>query len=73
MCVQTILASSGVFQIEQCSHCGGFSLHLGPVTLRMDLNAIRALREVLTQALSHTDEDAAREISMVASGDKHVN
>lgn len=73
MCVQTTLASAGAFQIERCSHCGGFSLHLGPMTLRMDLKAVRSLHSMLQQSLNHVDQDVDQDSSIVPNLDSLVN
>lgn len=55
-CANHELAKRGPFQIHRCSECDGFSLHLGPVTLRLDEQAIRNLAHMLQEGLLQLDQ-----------------
>lgn len=54
-CENKELARKGPFQIHRCGECDGFSLHLGPVTLRLDERAVRSLTEMLQDGLRALD------------------
>jgi hypothetical protein len=56
--LQTI-ACGGVAKVQHCAHCGAIAVHLGPVTLRFDLNALQSLHRTLGEALRVMCDDAA--------------
>lgn len=51
MCHSKPLASAGMFRLESCSQCENLSVHLGPVTVRLDPGALRTLHRLLSEAI----------------------
>jgi hypothetical protein len=49
-CKLETLARGPVAHVERCAHCGCLSMHLGPMTLRLDPVALRALSRTLSEA-----------------------
>jgi hypothetical protein len=49
-CHQETLAQNGVAHVQRCLDCGGISIHLGPVTVRLDDPSLEALWVVLGEA-----------------------
>ncbi|WP_437729173.1 hypothetical protein [Sorangium sp. So ce861] len=49
-CRQETLAHNDVAHVQRCSDCGGISIHLGPVTVRLDAASLEALWAVLGEA-----------------------
>ena len=56
-CENNELAKNGPFQLHRCRECDGFSLHLGPVTLRLDEQAVRSLGQMLQEGLARLDRN----------------
>lgn len=58
-CRLETLASSGMGRVDHCPHCGCISLHMGPLTVRMEASGVEALRQLLgaaaVQLLSPTE------------------
>gem|GEM_PF-2515107 len=52
MCKNNTLALSGPFRIEGCAECGNLSVHLGPITVRVDKKALKSLHRISGDALS---------------------
>jgi hypothetical protein len=50
-----LLASGSVAKVELCNGCHCASLHLGPVTLRLDANALRDVTATLVAAVRELD------------------
>jgi hypothetical protein len=49
-CHHVTLAKNGVAHIQRCTECGCVSVHLGPVTVRLDAEALEALGTVVGEA-----------------------
>lgn len=59
MCKQRVLASAGPFQIHACDECGGISVHLGPMTFRLDSGALRTLHQVTSDAVRRLSDESS--------------
>lgn len=57
-CKNKQLAQSGPFQIQHCADCGSFAVHLGPLSFRLDHEALRALGRVVAQSLELLEHPA---------------
>jgi hypothetical protein len=60
-CEQTVLARSSLGRVARCS-CGHIHVGVGPVTLRLERPALRALAELIAEAeaaLSAHEEERA--------------
>lgn len=58
-CNRHLLARNHVAQIEECSDCGCISVHVGPVSLRLDAASFEALTVALVDAAgAHRDNHA---------------
>ncbi len=55
MCQSKPLASAGSFRLDSCHHCDSLSVHLGPITVRLDPTALRALHRLLGEAIQQID------------------
>jgi hypothetical protein len=49
-CRHHTLARNGVAHVQRCAHCRCLSLHVGPVTVRLDEGSLEALRLALNEA-----------------------
>lgn len=49
-CHHVTLAKNGVAHVQQCTDCECVSIHLGPMTLRIDAMGLEALWAVLGEA-----------------------
>ncbi|WP_437591377.1 hypothetical protein [Sorangium sp. So ce1000] len=49
-CRHETLAHNGVAHVQRCLDCGGISIHLGPVSVRLDESNLEALWAVLGEA-----------------------
>lgn len=58
-CKNEPLAQSGPFQIQHCADCGSFAVHLGPLTFRLDHDALRALGRVVNLSLQRLEESVS--------------
>lgn len=56
MCDTKPLASAGAFRLESCGRCQALSVHLGPVTVRLDPAALRTLHQLLAEAVRRLPE-----------------
>ncbi len=63
-CYRTLLAARGNFRVERCS-CGSISLHAGPLTLRLETDALEQLAMALGEAAvnNRADEEDGVEYS----------
>lgn len=51
-CQSQTLARNSLAHVQRCSECGCVSVHVGPVTLRVDDSGLEALWAVLSEAAS---------------------
>lgn len=49
-CHAETLARNEVAHVQRCPDCGGLSVHVGPVTVRLDESMLRSLLGVLGEA-----------------------
>ncbi|ACY14147.1 hypothetical protein [Haliangium ochraceum] len=49
-CHHETLARNKVAHVQRCGHCGAVSIHLGPMTVRLDDSALDALAAVTAEA-----------------------
>ncbi len=49
-CNRHLLAHNHVARVEACSDCGCISVHVGPITLRLDASSYEALTVALVEA-----------------------
>tara|TARA_B100000700_G_C14409009_1_gene562756 strand:- start:58 stop:360 length:303 start_codon:yes stop_codon:yes gene_type:complete len=65
-CYRTLLAARGNFRVERCS-CGAISLHAGPLTLRLESDALEQLAMTLGEAAvnNRADEEEKAECTML--------
>lgn len=61
-CPYEVLAVNGLAEVQRC-RCGCLSVHMGPVTLRLDAVGLEALWSVVGEALMviHAEEGARGE------------
>ncbi len=52
MCHPKTLASHGHLAVQSCDQCETISLSFGPMTLRLDRQALEALQLVINQAIT---------------------
>lgn len=67
MCENRYLALSGPFRIEGCGCCHNLSIHLGPVTVRLDQKALRSLHVMTGEALQKLSQSLAQGVPPRAS------
>ncbi|MFM2415441.1 MAG: hypothetical protein RL385_164 [Pseudomonadota bacterium] len=73
-CHLRTIARGGTAKVQHCAHCGALSVHLGPVTLRFDVNAMQSLHRTLGDALrvvcdeSSTSQPIAPSVRVGARG-----
>ena len=72
MCENRYLALSGPFRIEGCTCCGKLSIHLGPVTVRVDQKALESLHNLAGAALQRLASGQGETTMPVGPG-SHVN
>jgi hypothetical protein len=51
MCNCKIIARRGAFQVDGCPRCDTLNVHMGPITVRLDEDAVVSLQRVLSEAL----------------------
>ncbi|WP_224248763.1 hypothetical protein [Hyalangium gracile] len=56
-CQQHTLAHGPVAQVQSCGDCGSISIHLGPMSMRLDAEALRSLWMTLGEAVEQLDRD----------------
>ncbi|WP_437298221.1 hypothetical protein [Sorangium sp. So ce426] len=49
-CRHETLAHNGVAHVQRCLDCGSISIHLGPISVRLDDSSLEALWAVLGEA-----------------------
>ena len=54
-CKNRILAIAGPFSIELCERCRNAAIHLGPITVRVDLSALETIHTMLGDALDELE------------------
>ncbi|MBL8915271.1 MAG: hypothetical protein JNM17_31495 [Archangium sp.] len=52
-CHPETIATSALAQVQRCAHCGCISVHLGPVTVRVDEAGLKALTALFDEANRH--------------------
>ncbi|MEZ4255420.1 MAG: hypothetical protein R3A78_06840 [Polyangiales bacterium] len=57
-CQPRTLSRQGFVHIQRCEDCGGVSVHVGAVTLRLEVEAIYVLWRALEEALEHLDSES---------------
>lgn len=62
-CRHRVLAQNGAGQLSRCTGCGAISLHVGPVTLRVDAATAEALWALLGEGLHEVHEDEMGAVS----------
>jgi hypothetical protein len=67
-CTGRTIAQSPVATVDRCTHCGSLSLHVGPVTLRLEEHAFRRLVSTLAEAVRRLEEDDASTPTATAPG-----
>ena len=55
-CRHRMLAQNAAGQLSRCAACGAISLHVGPVTLRVDAATAEALWALLGEGLHEVHE-----------------
>jgi hypothetical protein len=50
ICSQETLAQNSVAHVQRCADCGCISIHMGPVTVRLDDGSLEALWAALGEA-----------------------
>lgn len=48
-CNRHLLAHNHVARVEECSDCGCISIHVGPISLRLDASSFEALTVALVE------------------------
>lgn len=71
-CGKTVLARGPCAEVTRCT-CGHIHLALGPVTIRVEEEVLRAIGMTLAEALQQLDEpedprDAPSEVALAAGG-----
>jgi hypothetical protein len=56
MCNCKIIARRGAFQVDGCPRCDTLNVHMGPITVRLDEDAVVSLQRVLADALQSMQE-----------------
>ncbi len=67
MCNCKIIARRGAFQVDGCPRCDTLNVHMGPLTVRLDEEAVVSLQRVLTDALKSLSGKAEQVIPVVHS------
>lgn len=49
-CHPETIATNALAQVQRCAHCGCISVHLGPVTVRVDEAGLKALASLFDEA-----------------------
>lgn len=62
------IARGPVVCVEECTHCGSLSLHIGPVSLRLEPHAFRLLTATLEEAAKRLDARNASTPTATAPG-----
>ncbi|WP_224369179.1 hypothetical protein [Hyalangium versicolor] len=57
ICHQHTLSRGDVAHVQCCAHCASISIHIGPVSVRMDEQALRSLWLTLGDAVEKLDRD----------------
>ncbi|WP_437280228.1 hypothetical protein WME90_06630 [Sorangium sp. So ce375] len=65
-CRHETLAHNGVAHVQRCLDCGGISVHLGPVSIRLDESSLEALWAVLGEAAMELHARKASDLTYVA-------
>ncbi len=60
-CHQVTLAKNGVAHVQRCTECDCVSIHLGPVTVRVDPHGLEALWSVLGEAAAELHAECIAE------------
>ena len=62
VCRHETLASNGVAQVQRCMDCGCVSIHVGPLTFRLDAASLEGLWAALGDAATalHAQRTATR-------------
>ncbi|MBL9037437.1 MAG: hypothetical protein JNG84_02875 [Archangium sp.] len=63
VCHLETLANNGVAHVQRCTDCGGVTIHIGPVSLRLDTAGLEALSSVLDTAVRRHQLPAATSFS----------
>lgn len=50
MCEVRVVAGNGSLRIERCEECRGYTLHLGPTSIRLDEATFRVLSGLFQKA-----------------------
>ncbi|MFZ5441304.1 MAG: hypothetical protein ACOZQL_14950 [Myxococcota bacterium] len=58
-CHYETLARSELAHVQRCSECGGLTVHLGPVSVRLDERTLRSLLGVLGEAAAQLETPQA--------------
>jgi hypothetical protein len=67
-CRPLTLARNGVAHVQRCAHCRCISLHVGPVTVRLDEGSLEALRLALEDASAALSREASFELTTNSRG-----
>lgn len=66
-CSLETLARHGAAHIQRCRDCGGVSLHVGPVSVRVDDAALLNLWVAVTEAVGRLQDEGHEEAIAQAS------
>lgn len=56
-CQQHTLSRGEVAHVQRCEHCGSVSIHMGPMSVRLDDRALRSLWITLGDAVETLDRE----------------
>lgn len=64
-CHPETIATNGLAQVQRCAHCGCISVHLGPVTVRVDEAGLKSLAALFDEAQHHLAEPRAAQARLL--------
>lgn len=67
-CQQHTLAQGPVAQVQSCGDCGSVSIHLGPVSVRLDAEALRSVWITLGEAVEHLERERSTPFTGALAG-----
>ncbi|MCH2109808.1 MAG: hypothetical protein MK135_10785 [Polyangiaceae bacterium] len=57
MCTPKTIAEVGGFRVERCSSCKLYSISIGPITIRLDDEAVSTLHGILGDVLAQVNSE----------------